>query len=322
MIGLPIKAYPEGERNLRMMQDEFSTAYTTFYAVDDKAQAYTDAHPELDKTTAEKQFYDANPQLVKDSGALTEFFDKHPEYETKLGLWDKPEERIQKFMVDQVWNAWRSMPKLYQNEAKDQLGADFQEQFLDDATRSTDGIAPERMAVWLKLMGGDPPGTLKASAAAFGRLTLATKDIAYRAQTFYDMRVQVAPDWYNLQTAYYALPAGAQRRTYLRANPSLKAYWDWRRDFMIRNPDILPYLSDDPPQPSQYRPAEQPPVFRWEEWQTILSPSLQQLVLNHFESGSTLDNATVRYLDTLATQYNVQGGGAALLALIGRSLGR
>lgn len=320
MVGLPPKSYPVGERNLRSMQDQFTQAYTVYHKVDDQAQAYIDAHPELDKTTAEQQFYDKNPNLVNQASALSDFFTKHPEYEAKLGLWDKPEVRIQKFMVDQVWSAWNAMPKLYQNEAKVQLGQDFQDQFLSPTTRSYDSVPVERMAVWLKLMGGTPPGTLKASTNAFGRLNLASPDIAYRTQVFYDMRNKIAPDYYNLQTAYFALPAGAQRKAFLVKNPSLSQYWNWRSDYMNRNPDVVPYLSDTPPQPGQYHQAQQNPVFTWQEYQTILPQPTQALILQHFQQGMPLPDAVAQQLELLATQYNVQGGGAALLALIGQSI--
>jgi hypothetical protein len=319
LIGLPTKSYPEGERNLRIMGDEFNTAITKYYAVDNKAHAYITAHPELDQQTAEKQFYDENPGLVADAGKLREFFDNHPEYETKLALWDKPEERVQKFMVDQLWSTWNELPKLWQNEMKAQLGADFQTLFLSSDTRSTESIPVERMATWLKLMGGNPPGTLQASTNALGRLTTASPDIAYRTQVFYDMRTQRFPNYYEIQNGYYDLPAG-QRRAYLAKNPSLKQYWDWKSDFLYRNVDVAPYLSDTPPQPGQYYPARDNPQFSWQEWQTIISPSVQGLILDSYQTGEPVPDVVIQQLDLLAAQYNVQGGGEGLLQLIGQSI--
>jgi hypothetical protein len=320
IIGLKPNSYPEGERNLRMMQDEFTKAYTSYHEVNLQAQAFIDAHPELDKQTAQQQFFDAHPDLVTKAGSLTEFFDKHPEYETRLGLWDKPEVRIQKFMVDEVWSTWNALPTLYKNELKVQLGQDFNDQFLSSDTRNTANIPVERMAVWVKLMGGDPPGTLKASAAAFGKLAVASPDIAKRTQVFYDMRSQIAPNWYSLQNSYYDLPVGQQRKAFLAKNPSLKTYWNWRTDFMNRNPDVLPYLSDTPPAASQYRPAQQNPQFSWQEWKSILPSATQELVLQYYQQGLPLPSSVNQQLEILAQTYNVQGGGQALLQLIGQSL--
>jgi hypothetical protein len=234
-------------------------------------------------------------------------------------LWDKPEERVQKFMVDQLWSTWNELPKLWQNEMKAQLGADFQTLFLSSDTRSTESIPVERMATWLKLMGGNPPGTLQASTNALGRLTTASPDIAYRTQVFYDMRTQRFPNYYEIQNGYYDLPAG-QRRAYLAKNPSLKQYWDWKSDFLYRNVDVAPYLSDTPPQPGQYYPARDNPQFSWQEWQTIISPSVQGLILDSYQTGEPVPDVVIQQLDLLAAQYNVQGGGEGLLQLIGQSI--
>jgi hypothetical protein len=321
LVGIPVHSYPEGERNLRTLQDEFSAAYTAYDEADKKAQEFVKAHPEMDPTEAEDRFYELNQKLVKKAGALNEFFDKHPEYEARLSLWDKPEVRIQKFMVDNVWSLWNDMPTLYKNEAKSQLGTDFQEQFLNSETRNTDNIPVERLAVWMKLMGGDPPGMLKASTNAIGRLTLAPKDIANRVQVFYDMRKQMAPNFYELQNQYYDLPEhSAARRTFLVKNPVLKKYWEWRRDFMERNPDIVPYLSDTPPQPSEYKPAQQAPQFTWNEWKRVLPSATQNLVLDYYQNGLPVPDSAMQQLNLIATSYNVQGGGQALLQLIGQSL--
>jgi hypothetical protein len=199
--------------------------------------------------------------------------------------------------------------------------------FLSSDTRNTDAIPVERMAIWLKLMGGNPPGTLKLDPTAPQKVTTAPPEIAQRAQSFYDFRKVNFPDYYTQQSEYFKLDEGAARRSYLSANPMLKAYWDWRRDYLYRNPDVATWLVDDEASLPTYSSASEYEQIKaqqmnltWPEWQTILSPSLQQLVMAHFQGGENLPEAAMQYLEMLAKQYNITGGGDALLALIGNSL--
>ena len=91
---------------------------------------------------------------------------------------------------------------------------------------------------------------------------------------------------------------------------------------MYRNPDVLPYLSDTPPTPSQYKEAQRTPQFTWREWGTVLTPSVQGLVLDHYQKGDPIPEVVNQQLELIATRFNVRGGGQALLQLIGQSLGR
>jgi hypothetical protein len=327
LIGLNPTTYPYGEEYLRGLQTTFFDASTKYQAATEKIQAYSAAHPNA--TNDEMAAWGVqHPDVMKDKMALDTFFKQHPEYETRLAIFAKPADRLRTFMLDNLWTTWMNLPTMTKDSLKDQLGADFQDMFLNKDSRNTDAIPVERMGVWLKLMGGNPPGTMKLDPTAPQMVSTPPPDIAARAQSFYDYRTAYFPTYYDEQDEYFKLTAGKPRSAYLSAHPDLKAYWDWRRDYLYRNPDVATYLVDTktgatlPTYPSagayeQAKAAQ--PNLTWQEWQTVLSPSLQQTLVDHFQSGDALPLAAQQYLDVLATQYNITGGGQALLQLIEKS---
>ncbi len=250
LLGIKVNSYPEGEQHLRLLSDQFGAAYKADNEADAKFDDFAAKHPEWSDEEALMAFEKQYPKDFENTKAIGAFFEAHPEYEARLGLFDKPEIRLQKFMVDEVWNTWNELPKVTRDELQDQLGQQFTTQFLDRDTRATDSISSEQLSVWLKLMGGDTPMIMTADQNMLislfqGQLKLTAPETAWRAQVFYDSRKAMFGDYYKLQNDYYALPS-AQRKAYLAKNPALKQYWDWRRDFMTKNPDLVPYLTDDP----------------------------------------------------------------------------
>lgn len=275
LLGIPVNSYPVGEQKQRELQDDFSRAY----------QAYNKG----------------------DVDALTNFFDEHPEYEARLALFKKPEERLKNFMIDEVWSRWNEMPKVNRDEVADQMGPSFNDAFLDKETRSYDSIDPVQLQVWLKLMGGKPIGTLTADQKMlleFNQLRLTKPETAWRAQVFYDARTQNFPGWYETQNGYYNLPK-AQRRTYLTQHPELKEYWGWRREFMEKNPDLVPYLTDDEKaieRASQQVRVPEQAVPTENEILSSLSPAMQALL----QQGGEIPYPVTHQLDLLAEQYGME----------------
>jgi len=223
-VGIPIQSYPEGEQMQRALQDDFGRAL----------EAYN-----LAKESDGKR---------GDLMAYQKFFDAHPEYEARLALYDEPDERMRKFMVDNLWSQYNSLPTLTKREIREQLPDDFAEKFLSSETRAYDSISVDEMQVWLKLMGGETPGILSAESrlvySLFGDLELTDPETANRGQVFYDIRSQYFPDWYDQQQEYYSLPEGAPRRKYKKENPDYADYSNWRVNWMMKNPDLVPYLTD------------------------------------------------------------------------------
>jgi hypothetical protein len=325
LLGISVTSVPQGENNLRRLQDDFGLAYQKYKAANDSLEAFLDDHPDLDQETASELWAKQNPKLDKDADALGDFFDKYPEYETRLGLFDPPEQRFHKFMVDEVWKNYNELPKLNQEEAREHLGQDFQEAFLDKATRNYDAVDAGTMAVWLKMMRVDPLGGLTADQRLlvnlYGKVQFTDPETANRVQTFYDFRKQSHPDYYDQQSEYYEIESKAERKKYLREHPELKQYWDWRAAFMRDNPDLVPYLTDD--EKAIARAKNQSRTMRAvptaQEIQINIDPDINELVADYFMNGSDLPPVVMSELGMIAGQYGMND--QQLLNILGGSYG-
>lgn len=286
LSGLPVKAYPPGEEHFRRLQDEY-------------AQAWADMERTGDYDTTVKLF---NRQ--------------HPEYEARLALFDEPDERLRKFLTDELWSTYYSLPELNRKEVREQLGALFTKAFLakDEATGKhlyTEYIASDTLAAWLKLMGGDPPGTLNPLAGRdLPPLDLAPRDVAYRAETFYAVRDTSYPDWREQSDVYFSLTDKAQKQ-YKKEHPEFADYLDWRNDWLLSNPDAAPYLTDKPPKYSSeaaYQAAHgaQGQGLTPEAWQKTLGSSLYSLV-EDTSRGEALPASARRRLQAQANAFGWTG---------------
>lgn len=277
LLGINAKAYPEGEQKQRELADLFSEAYAK---------------------------HDSG-----DPNALKDFFDQHPEYESRLALFKSPEERLKSFMVDNVWSRWNELPKVNQDEIKSQLGSDFADKFINKETRNYDGIDPLQLQVWLKLIGGKPVGTLTADQQVMvqlNQLKLTDPQTAWRVQTFYDMR-DTFKDWYTLQNKYYDLKTKSEKDAFLKSNPTLKEYWDSRRQWMTKNPDLVRFLTDDPKQIAQYQKAQRNPQVAAPTAQEIKSQMSPQAIelINQWQGGQNMPPSVQKYVSMLAQSYNM-----------------
>lgn len=262
MLGFPARPYPPGEEHLRELADDYSYAWDRYNR--------------------------------GDSRALTEFYDEHPEYEARLAIYDKPEERLRRFLIDETWSAWNELPSLSKREVTDQLGPEFEQAFLNKETRSYDAITTEQLGVWAQLMGGDPPGTLPKAAP----LSLPPADISYRADAFYNTRKRLFPNYWELQGQYFKLAKGDARRNYLDNHPELAGYWNWRNDFLMRNPDVAPYIDEDwePEYKSEDLLLEaqaEAPNFTLQEWQFVMEPHMFRVMTDLADGAPLNDDARI-----------------------------
>lgn len=274
-LGIPLNAYPTGEQAQRKLADEFRAA--------------------MEKSRN------------GDEQALADFFDKHPEYESRLALFKKPEERLKQFQIDAVWDKWNSLPKVTRDELMEQMGDAFRNNFISSDLRNYDAITPEQLNIWLKLMGAETIGKLSATEEAMielNQLKLTDPETAWRVQTFYDMRNQEFPGWYEMQQAYYSLPEGAARKRFLAENPELREYWEARRFWMEKNPDLVRFLTDDEKQLRKYERMRRNPDLAVPTAQEILSqmsPAMQN-VLADYARGIDLPPSMFTLIDQLAAQ--------------------
>lgn len=311
ILGIPIKAFPVGEENQRKLSVEFGEAYEKYDAANKAFDKFLKGREPSDDLI--RQWEAANPQLAKDSDALTKFFEEHPEYETRLALFKKPEERLKNFMIDNMWARWQELPKLTQDEMKDQMGSAFSDYFVNKQTRNYDAITNEQLQIWLKLTGGKQVGFLSATDEALielNELSLTDPETAERVQVFYDRRNFDYDGWYEMQNKYYTLPEGAERKKYVRENPELKMYWDFRRKFMTENPDLVKYLTDDPKQLAKAAEQRRNPdvaIPTAQEIRQVLSPSMQNLLVEYEQEGQPLPFVVRQNLDLIAQHYNLTG---------------
>jgi len=283
MMGMPAKAYPEGEWLQRELNDDFGRAM--------------------------EEYNNGNVAV------LANFYRLHPEFETRQALWDDPETRLRKFMVDDFWNIWNDLPKIHKDQLKEQLGTEFVDKLLQadrgDVEYSKDlanSVSLDSMQIWLKLMGGDPPGSLNSETPP---IELAPPEFAWRAEAFYNTRNAFFPDWYDTQGAFFDLPEKSKaRKDYLSKHPELIRFWDWRDDWFHRNPDVVPYLDDSyefqytsKAQEKQYEQAQ--PAFTWDEWQAFLPQPVPNLVLDYFYNGDDLPPTAQAQLESLAEQLGI-----------------
>ena len=263
-LGAPMYIYPEGEKIQRQLSEDFGQA------IEDYENG--------------------------DFNAYNRFWDKYPEFSTRLALFKEPNERMQSFLVNDVWDMYSEMSTLDKRITRESLGEDFQLRFLNEGTRNYDSIPLETLHMWAKMMGGDPPGTLSDAAP----IIYAPPEVSNQAQTFYDTRNEFFPNYYDLQNKYFDLAEGAPRRSFLTKNPELKRYWDWRRDFLKRNPSIAPYI-DDNFQPNYGSVQEleqayaQEPQYIEEEWENLLGSSGYRLALDAY-NGEELPTDIIEYL--------------------------
>jgi hypothetical protein len=279
-LGIPSKAYPEGEFRQRSLKDDYQRAW-----------AKTEETGEMDY--------------------VNNFNDLHPEYEARLALWKSPEERLRNFLVDDIWNIWFDLPKLTKSELIEQLGPEFEEKFIDKESRSYESIELGEMQGWLKLMGGDPPGTLESEPAP---IDLADPEVAWRVQIFRDTRMQYfGEEIFDIQDAYYDIAEDDKkaRKAYREQHPELVAYWEWRRDWMHRNPETVPYLTEkdfefEYSTPEAEARAEQPmPWMTWDEWSQYMGPQMTNLMEDHFLRDYELPGVLQDRVEELAEQLGI-----------------
>lgn len=315
LLGFSITSIPKGEVELRKLGDDFGRAYESYRRANDSLEAYIADHPEMEDEAASEAWAKENPRLANSVDDLKEFFDEHPEYEARLGIFDEPEERLHKFMIDSVWQRFNELPKVNQNELRDQLGSEFSDAFLNKDTRSYDDIPTELMGVWLKLMGTDPLGGLTADQrvlkALYGKIELTDPETAWRVQVFYDQRDQNFDGWRDAQNGYYELPKGSQRKAYLSSHPELKQYWDFRTSFMRNNPDLVPYLTDNEKAIEEARNAARteaavPTAQELAQVAGKLPPYVRDLVFDYAQTGEALPPVVIEELQFIASQQGLE----------------
>ena len=177
-----------------------------------------------------------------DKTALTEFYNEHPEYETRSALYTKdPEARLKQFIIGDIWDTYGVAAKANQRIIRDALGEDFEKRFLNGGSEAQAMIPLETLLIWTKTIGNTvpKPEALPDFSAPdeVQNLEMWSEDITKSYDQFIKEREAMFPLYYALQNAYYDLPKNEQS-AFLKANPSLKAYWSWKDKYEQDHPEI------------------------------------------------------------------------------------
>lgn len=204
--------FPEGELKQRGLKVEYDNAWRKLKAGDDKA--------------------------------LQDFFDKHPEYEARLALWDDPDTRLRQFLIDKVWERYFSIDKPNRRKVVKALGPEF-EDFLNRETRDEEGIDIQLLAMWAQAMGAMLPKTdALEGMPSPPTIEYYQPQLSQAIASYQEERDRLFPNYYALQETYYSLPAGPQRKAFLRQFPSLRQYWRWKDQYKREHPEIIPYFDE------------------------------------------------------------------------------
>lgn len=281
IFGMPLKIFAEGERAQRTLYKDYQEAW---------------------------KLKETNPE------AISVFFEKYPEVKTRMALFKEPEEQLRTYLVDEIWSLYKEMPNLHKRDVRDVLGEEFSSRFLDQETAATDEIPLELLQVWAKTMGGDPPGNYNGFIP---KVEYAPEDVANRAQTYYDLRGDLFPDWWEVQSGYFDLEdrykdaeLSQAKREYREDFPWLTDYWDFSRDWKARNPDVAIYLTDDPVKQAEFSEMSKQkqtkiPDFTLPEMMSQVRPSSEYLIYDSVLLGDDLPETTREELETLAQSWGI-----------------
>jgi len=212
---------PQGEENLRALQDEYSQALT--------------ARDQGDKTM------------------LTKFYDEHPEYEAR-GMsmnWDDPEGRLKNYLVGEVWDAWYALPELTRREMTAELGPDFEERFLTPATRDPQAIDTQQLADWVQTMGGKLPESVDGSKLP---IHLSSKEEAQAYESYIGEARKLWPDIGRLKDVAYNQPDAKSYYEALNRMPRLREYKEWQEEYLLAHPEAIRFIISDQNELSQETP--------------------------------------------------------------------
>lgn len=187
-----------------------------------------------------------------DTQAVRNFFEEHPEYQAYLAKGKDDEQLLRSFLIGQIWDQYMELGTTNQRQARAEMGALFQQSFLDKETRSYETLDVETLTDWARMLGGMVPSPPAAEAAspqmannlggAGSPLNLFSPAVTTVTDEFFRQRTEMFPNWFEVQSGYYDLPKGAARTRYLLEHPELKEFWDWRQRWYGAYPQYKPVM--------------------------------------------------------------------------------
>lgn len=227
--------------------------------------------------------YDEKKKLLKDTkgtdgkplwNTVSQWYSDHPEYKPRLELFDTAEAKLSNWLSDGIWEKYLALSALDRRLFSSQ-NPDFKDKFASKETRQKpENIPNSTLEKWATLIGAyvpkmpsetpTSPATIDQVLAALqkqqnkpeqyrpqnpalaekydewlGRYTTVSKTPEFQE---YQKRLNAVSD---VQTKYFDLPAGPERRAFLQQHPELNEYWAWSRNMKQNDPTLKDYFSWD-----------------------------------------------------------------------------
>jgi len=177
-----------------------------------------------------------------EAGDTKEFFEKYPEYESRLLLsdWDDPEAMAKQAMKNQIWESYGDADPAIKKAARERFGEEFSTAFLQENNMET--LTLEKMALWSQLLSGEDFEILKGDAADESPLLdIATMDAyeQFKGQT--EARGVDLSRIQQLQQIYFDLPE-VEKAHFLGEFTELQDYWNWKNVYLGTHPELIDVL--------------------------------------------------------------------------------
>jgi len=176
-----------------------------------------------------------------DKQALNTFLEENPVFEARMAIKDNPDERLQNFLVSEIWDRYMSLDSADKQLVRDQLGPQFQDAFMEQ--RVYDAIPIDKMAEWAHRIGAMVP--MEQVTPETGQMPMVDMwdaDAANSYQTYSDTRNKEFPNWFAIEQRYFDTPRNKQK-VYLNDHPELLEYWEWKDQYRSAHPEIEPIMA-------------------------------------------------------------------------------
>lgn len=182
-----------------------------------------------------------------DKEAYKQFWADHPDYKVHgYASVDDPEEKLHSILADNMSNTYYALPYSQQLAVQQGLGDRFEHYFLNKDTRALDMIPDEELIQWTRAMQGNVPQFSDAEINAPMEQAQQVKFYADSIEGDYQRYLNYIkvnfPGIDTIEDGYYNLTNKTHKKQYLKDNPSLQEYWDYKDRVRRSNPELGTFI--------------------------------------------------------------------------------
>lgn len=233
--------YPTGEKRQRELSGQLGSIYAQ---KPEEGAAWASQEPAYG-TDAYEAWKEREPESYKTwRERKSQWYDLHPEYNTRQMIFDLPGERYRNYLSGKIWDI------IGENKnAKTLLDRMFGED-LDafyDGNASTEQIARLANALGIQFptmaepeIGEPAVKGFEEGKPVFSQGTATDAQVETFANYLATIEQKFGRDIYDKQNEYYRIKesSSADAKLYLKQHPELDTYWTFARQFKADNPDI------------------------------------------------------------------------------------